>query len=252
MESTMKHTARIHSFESFGTVDGPGIRFVIFFQGCHLKCQYCHNRDLWDFSGGSQYSVDYLFQEVLKYRPFFESSGGGVTVSGGDPIMQAPIITELFRRCQEVGIHTTLDTSGAVPISPEVEALLEVTDLVLLDIKQMNDDRHKDLTGLSNELSLQFAEYLKEKEILTWIRYVVVPTLTDSREDCVALADFVATLPNVEKLELLPFHKMGEFKWDSLKANYTLHDVQSPSQEDMERVTQYFSALTIPVCTSTK
>lgn len=246
--------ARIHSFESFGTVDGPGIRFVIFFQGCHLQCRYCHNRDLWSFGGGSQYSVDYLFEEVLKYRPFFESSGGGLTVSGGDPIMQSPAVTELFRRCKEVGIHTAIDTSGAISITPKVEALLEVTDLVLLDIKQMNNERHKDLTGLSNDETLLFAKHLKEKNIPTWIRYVVVPTVTDYEEDCKALAEFVSTLSNVEKVELLPFHKMGEFKWDSLGlgTKYTLADIQPPSAEDMKRVIGYFSKLNIPVCTATQ
>ncbi len=249
----MSHlTARVHSFESFGTVDGPGIRFVIFFQGCHLKCRYCHNRDLWEFGSGTLYSVDFLLKEVKKYRPYFESSGGGLTVSGGDPILQAPVITELFRQCQEEGIHTALDTSGLVEITPKIEELLKVTDLVLLDIKQMNADRHEDLTGRRNDQTLAFAEYLAEKNVSTWIRYVVVPQVTDFEEDCLSLATFISKLPNVERLELLPFHKMGEFKWDSLGAKYTLHDIEPPTDEDMKRVQGYFSSLTIPIITSHK
>jgi len=242
--------ARVHSFESFGTVDGPGVRFVIFFQGCHLSCLYCHNRDLWESDGGKEYSVAELFAEVKKYQPYFKSSGGGVTVSGGDPILQAKAVTSLFRKCRAAGIHTALDTSGAVPLTPDVEELLSVTDLVLLDIKQIRDESHRSLTGISNRCTLAFAKYLSDKKIPTWIRYVVVPGLTDSDSDCKALADFIATLTNVEKVELLAFHKMGEFKWESLNETYALHDTSIPSTDIMERVKLQFAQLSIPVCSA--
>ena len=193
-----------------------------------------------------------LFKEVRKYHPYFISSGGGVTASGGDPIKQTPAVTALFTLCKRAKIHTTLDTSGATTLSSEVDRLLDQTNLVLLDIKQMNATRHKKLTGIDNYQTLAFAQHLADKNIPTWIRYVVVPGVTDSEEDCRALSLFIETLPNVEKIELLPFHKMGEFKWEELNAHYDLTEVQSPTVEDMNRVIGYFSELTIPVCTARK
>jgi len=242
--------ARIHSFESFGTVDGPGVRFVIFFQGCHLSCQYCHNRDLWENNRGTEYTVTQLFTEIKKYKPYFATSGGGVTVSGGDPILQAKAVSALFRKCRAAGIHTALDTSGGVPLTPDVEELLAVTDLVLLDIKQINDERHRILTGISNRCTLTFAKYLAEKKIPAWIRYVVVPSITDSEEDCKTLSAFINNLPNVKKLELLAFHKMGEFKWKELGESYQLSETPTPTEADMNRVKSYFETLTIPVCSA--
>lgn len=247
----MTKKANVHSFESFGTVDGPGVRYVIFFQGCHLKCLYCHNRDLWDLKGGTEYSADELFEEVLKYRPFFQN-GGGVTASGGDPILQAEVIADLFEKCQKAGIHTVLDTSGAASINDDVKRLLSHTDLVLLDLKEMDDHSHRQLTGISNTQTIKMAEYLSEQQIPVWIRYVVVPGYTDSEEHCRDLAQFVSTLSNIEKVELLPFHKMGEFKWDELNAEYKLKDVEPPTSKDIERISSYFNELSIPVCSSQK
>lgn len=242
--------ARVHSFESFGTVDGPGVRLVIFFQGCHLSCRYCHNRDLWECDSGTEYTVTELFTEVKKYKPYFQTSGGGVTASGGDPILQAKAISALFRKCRAAGIHTALDTSGGVPITPDVEELLSQTDLVLLDIKQMNDEKHRDLTGISNRSTISFAHYLADHSIKAWIRYVVVPNYTDSENDCRALAKLISPMTNVQKLELLAFHKMGEFKWEQLGETYSLHDTPTPTIQDIERVKSYFSELNIPVCTA--
>ena len=247
LAAPQKGRAQVHSFESFGTVDGPGVRFVIFFQGCHLRCQYCHNRDLWDFDGGKEYSALDLFNEVKKYKPFFTSSGGGLTVSGGDPIMQAPVVTELFKLCKAAGIHTALDTSGAVAITPEIKELLAVTDLVLLDLKDIRPAEHLALTGIDNSLTLAFAQFLSAQNIPTWIRHVVVPTLTDSHEQCRELASFIGTLSSVEKVELLPFHKMGEYKWEELNKGYELHGIEAPTQEELSRVKAHFSELTIPV-----
>lgn len=245
-----QQTARVHSFESFGTVDGPGVRFVIFFQGCHLSCLYCHNRDLWDFHTGTEYTVDHVFNEVQKYRPFFEAGGGGVTASGGDPLMQAGAIATLFRKCRDAGIHTALDTSGALSLTPVVKRVLELTDVVLLDIKQIDDHKHNELTGMSNKNTLEFAEYLAKEKIPVWIRHVVVPGITDDEKDCRDLASFIKSLPNVEKLELLPFHKMGEFKWEELSKEYSLKDTQPPSKEDMDRVVSYFDGIPISLATN--
>ncbi len=238
-------TARVHSFESFGTVDGPGLRFVIFFQGCHLRCMYCHNRDQWERSAGKEYTVSELFTEVQKYRPYFESSGGGVTATGGDPILQSEVIAELFRRCKKAGIHTTLDTSGVTKITDDVKTLLSYTDLVLLDIKEMDDERHKVLTGLSNELVFEFVEYLNKESIDTWIRHVVVPGFTDF--DCSCLPKFLKPLTNVKRVDILPFHKMGEFKWEELGVEYSLHDTEPPTAEDLDALKECYSDLPFPV-----
>ncbi len=245
-----KNTGRVHSFESFGTVDGPGIRFVIFFQGCHLKCKYCHNRDLWDFNGGDEYTANELFAEVQKYRPFFEPSGGGVTASGGDPVLQASVITELFTLCQKAGIHTTLDTSGAVPLTLEVEKLLDVTDLVLLDIKHIYSEKAIELTGKGSEQTLYFSQYLSQKNIPMWIRQVIIPGFTDDPSDLDELSQFIGTLESVEKVELLPFHKMGEYKWDELDVAYDLRNVDAPTEGEMKKVLSHFANLKIPICCS--
>jgi len=244
-------TARVHSFESFGTVDGPGIRFVIFFQGCHLRCKYCHNRDQWDRESGTEYTVRELFTEIKKYRPYFETSGGGITATGGDPILQAEPIAELFRLCQKAGIHTTLDTSGVTKITDNVKKLLSYTDLVLLDIKEMNSEHHRTLTGVSNELVFEFAQYLNEEKIPVWVRHVVVPGFTDFDSDteceCVSLGAFLKTLSNVERLDILPFHKMGEFKWEELGVEYSLEDTQPPTAEQLDKLKECYTGLPFPV-----
>ncbi len=240
-----KLTARVHSFESFGTVDGPGLRFVIFFQGCHLRCKYCHNRDQWDLNGGKEYTVQELFTEVKKYRPYFESSGGGITATGGDPILQTAAISELFSLCKKAGIHTTLDTSGVTKITENVKKLLSYTDLVLLDIKEMDDERHRTLTKVSNERVFEFAQYLNNERIPVWIRHVVIPGITDFTS--VALPTFLKSLSNVERLDILPFHKMGEFKWEELGEEYSLHDTQPPTSENIDELKECYSDLPFQV-----
>lgn len=171
---------RIHSVESFGTVDGPGIRFIAFMQGCLMRCKYCHNRDTWDLDGGKEVTVAELMEQIVSYRPFLEASCGGVTASGGEAVLQAEFVAELFKACKAEGIHTCLDTNGFVRKYTEViDQLLDNTDLVLLDIKQMDDAKHIDLTKVSNQRTLQFAEYLAKRGQKTWIRYVVVGGYTD-------------------------------------------------------------------------
>ncbi|QSX35897.1 pyruvate formate lyase 1-activating protein [Shewanella sedimentimangrovi] len=237
----MTVTGRIHSVESFGTVDGPGIRFIVFMQGCLMRCQYCHNRDTWDLHGGREVGVDELMAQIQSYRPFLEASGGGVTASGGEAILQAPFVAELFKACRREGIHTCLDTNGFVrKYSPVIDELLDNTDLVLLDIKQMDDKRHQDLTSVSNQRTLQFADYLAKRGQPTWIRYVVVDGFTDDEDSAIRLAEFVGPMANVEKVELLPYHELGRHKWEALGEDYPLKDIRPPSRETMEKIKAVF------------
>jgi pyruvate formate lyase activating enzyme len=228
----------IHSIESFGTVDGPGIRFVIFMQGCTLKCKYCHNRDTWKVNAGKKITIDELVKEIQNYRTYIENSGGGVTVSGGEPLLQAEFVTELFKKLKELGIHTALDSAGSIPLSPSIKELLKYTDLVLLDIKHIEDEKAINLTGFSNKNNLEFAKYLNNINIPIWIRQVLVPGYTDDKFDLQKLKAFINSLSNVEKVEILPYHNLGKFKWDELGDKYELENVVPPSQEDIIRAEQ--------------
>jgi len=230
----MSVRGRIHSFESFGTVDGPGIRFVVFMQGCPLRCIYCHNRDTWDVSGGREYTVDDVIGELKKYLTYIKASGGGITVTGGEPTLQAGFVTELFKRCKSMGIHTALDTSGFADVD-KVRDLLEHTDLILLDIKHAVEEKHKEITGVGNDKIKRFALYASEKGIPIWIRYVLVPGYTDNEEDLRLAGEFVRQLKSVEKIEVLPYHNMGEYKWKELGQEYKLKGVRSPTAEEVKR-----------------
>ena len=227
---------RIHSFESFGTVDGPGIRFVVFMQGCPLRCMYCHNPDARGFSGGNYYSSDDIVAKVLKYKSYFGDKGG-ITVTGGEPLSQIEFVTELFSKLKKKGVNTCLDTSGCVfnPEIPEITAkfseLIRYTDLVLLDIKEINEEKHKKLTGAGNKNILAFAKYLSENNIKMWIRYVLVPGITDFDEDLINLRKFIDGLKTVEKVEVLPYHTMGVFKYKDLCLDYPLEGVEPPTEE---------------------
>lgn len=229
---------RIHSTESFGTVDGPGIRFVIFMQGCTLKCKYCHNRDTWKIKSGNQVTIEELIKSIENYRTYMDNSGGGVTVSGGEPLLQAEFVTELFKKLKELGIHTALDTAGSIPLSPEIKELLKYTDLVLIDIKHIDDEKCKALTGFSNKNNMEFIKYLNNVNIPIWIRQVLVPGYTDDKFDLQKLKQFIDTLSNVEKVEILPYHNLGKFKWIELGDTYELEDVVPPSIEDVKKAEQ--------------
>ncbi|QFU23327.1 pyruvate formate lyase 1-activating protein [Shewanella eurypsychrophilus] len=232
---------RIHSLESFGTVDGPGIRFIAFMQGCLMRCQYCHNRDTWDLHAGREVEVDELMEQIISYRPFLEASGGGVTASGGEAILQAPFVSELFAACKKEGIHTCLDTNGFVrKYTPIIDELLDNTDLVLLDIKHIDDQKHIDLTQVSNHRTLDFAKYLHKKQQKTWIRYVVVGGFTDDIDSARRLAEFIKPMNNVEKIELLPYHELGKHKWEAMGQEYQLDNISPPSSETMEQILQVF------------
>lgn len=225
---------RVHSFETFGAVDGPGIRFVIFMQGCSLQCKYCQNRDTWEINAGNQYSAEELLNKLLKYKNYFLASGGGVTVSGGEPLLQYKFLIELFTLLKKENIHTAIDTSGNVDLTDDMKKLIDLTDLFLLDIKCINDEICKKLTGVSNKKELAFAKYLSSINKPTWIRQVIVPTITDRTEDLLALKDFLSTLTNVEKIELLPYHDLGKSKWIKLGLKYELENIRVANNNDIE------------------
>ncbi len=233
----MSAIGRIHSFESCGTVDGPGIRFIVFLQGCLFRCKYCHNRDTWDLHDGRDATVEEIMKELRSYRHFINASGGGVTASGGEAMLQPEFVRDLFRAAKAEGIHTCLDTNGHIrKFTDVIDEALEVTDLVMLDIKQMDDEIHQDLVGVSNKRTLDFARYLHKIGKTTWIRYVVVPGYTDDDASAHKLGEFLKDMDNVEKIEMLPYHKLGEHKWEAMGYDYPLPGVEPPSKDTMERV----------------
>lgn len=225
----------IHSFETFGTVDGPGIRFVVFMQGCPLRCKYCHNRDTWEPCINSKYTVSDVLEKILRQREYLEASGGGVTLSGGEPLMQVKFATELFKRLKKENIHTCLDTAGSFVLTEEIKELLNYTDLVLLDIKHIDDEKCINLTSKTNKYTLDFARYLSDNGIKMWIRQVIVPGITDGREDLGKLKEFLSTLKTVNNVEILPYHSMGREKWLKMNQKYELDGVREATYEDVQR-----------------
>ena len=226
---------KIHSIETFGTLDGPGIRFVLFMQGCALHCKFCHNRDTWETSTNNLMTTDEVIENVKKCDSFIKFSKGGVTVSGGEPLLQVPFLIELFTKLKTLGYHTAIDTSGMFEITPNIRLLLKLTDLVLLDIKQINDAKCKDLCGFSNKLELEFAKYLSNNNIPMWIRYVLVPKITDDEKDLLNLKEFIDTLKTVEKIEIHPYHNIGRYKWKNLGLEYPLEGVPQATEKDVLR-----------------
>jgi pyruvate formate lyase activating enzyme len=229
----------IHSYETMGTADGPGIRFVLFLTGCPLRCQYCHNPDTWRLQNGSRATVDEVMDEIGKYSDFLIESDGGITISGGEPLVQPRFLSNILRRCKETGLHTALDTSGFLG-RRLTDPMLADTDLVLLDIKSSDPDVYKAVTGVSIEPTLEFARRLDADGTPVWVRYVLVPGLTDDVENVEGVAEFLATLANVERVEILPFHKMGEHKWEALNLEYRLKNTESPSKDLINRVQDQF------------
>ena len=221
----------IHSFETFGTVDGPSVRFVIFFQGCPMRCLYCHNPDTWTNNENKKFSVDEIFQ---KYESTKEFTKGGITATGGEPLFQLDFLIELFKRFNNENVHTTLDTSGILfnRDDKRYDELIKYTSLVMLDIKHIDDDEHKKLTGHSNKHILDFAKYLSENHVPMWIRHVVVPEITYNEEYLKELGRFLSTLKNVQALDILPHHTMGVNKYKELNIDYKLKNVQPLAKED--------------------
>lgn len=215
---------KIHSLETFGTVDGPGVRFVVFFQGCPMRCLYCHNPDTWNVEGGQEMTADEILSRFERNRSYYRS--GGITATGGEPMLQIDFLTELFTKAKERKIHTCLDTSGILfsKMREKTVALMAVTDLVMLDIKHIREEEHKKLTGHSNAGILEFARHLDSIGKPVWIRHVVVPGITFDRNELTELGKFLKTLHNIEKLEVLPYHSMGKVKYDQLGIDYSLKD----------------------------
>lgn len=231
----MEVTCRLHSTESFGTLDGPGIRFIVFLQGCPLKCKYCHNRDTWDEMNGEVTNLDEILKRIRHSLPYMKASNGGVTVSGGEPLLQAKFVLELFKILKSERIHTCIDTAGSLPITDTIKELLKVTDLVLLDIKHINSIKSVDLTGQSNTNNLNFAKYLSDNQIPMWIRQVLVPGYTDKKEDLLQLKDWIHSFKNVQKVEILPYHDFGKYKWEALGVPYPLEGVRTANQKDVDK-----------------
>ena len=232
----------VHSLESFGSVDGPGVRFVVFLQGCALRCKYCHNPETWSAEGGTEWSPEKLFQHVWRYRNYWGKKGG-ITVSGGEPLLQADFLCEFFQLAKEQHIHTTLDTAGqpfttAEPFFSRLTTLLEHTDLVILDLKHIDPEKHRLLAGHSNESILSFARFLDQIHKPMWVRHVLVPGITDAPANLHGIRAFLDTLSNVEKVEILPYHTLGIYKWETLGIPYSLSDIRIPDENDLKRANQ--------------
>ncbi len=231
-------TGNVHTLETFGLVDGPGVRFVIFLRGCRMRCRFCHNPDTWSGKGDEWTAAD-LYARAKKYRPYWKNNGG-ITISGGEPLLQMSFVTELFTLAKKDGIHTALDTAGQ-PFSTEpdylagFDRLMNVTDLFLLDLKMMDREGHKDLTGVYNENILAMARYLSDHNKKMWIRHVLVPGVTDSKDDLRAMREFIDTLATVERVEVLPYHTLGLMKWQDLGIPYTLEGVPAPTEEQVKQ-----------------
>ncbi len=236
---------RVHSYESGGTVDGPGIRFVVFLQGCPLRCQYCHNPDTWNLKGGKIVSAHDIVEEVLKYENFMSFSHGGVTFSGGEPLVQKQALVSVFEELKKHNIHIALDTAGTTNIDEVTSSLLDNTDLVMLDVKHIVGSKHKTLTGMSNEKNFAFLNFLKEKNIRTWIRWVIVPNFNDTVEYAEKFASFINDYPNVELVELLPYHQHGVYKWKELGLDYPLKDTPEPEKETVKRLADVLEKMQI-------
>jgi pyruvate formate lyase activating enzyme len=222
----------VHSHETTSTVDGPGFRYTLWLSGCHLRCQYCHNPDTWALNHGTRRTTQDIIDDARRFAPFLRATGGGLTISGGEPLVQAPFVMDLVRRAKsDLGIHTALDTNGYLGDRLSDDDLADI-DLVLLDLKAFDNAHHRRVTGCGNEAILGFAERLTKLGRPVWVRYVLVPGLTDNPKDIDALARFVAPMHNVERLEVLPFHQMGRHKWTQLGAHYQLADTPAATTED--------------------
>ena len=226
---------RIHSLESFGTVDGPGVRYVVFVQGCPMRCAYCHNPDTWAMTGGTMMEPSYIIERYERNKGFY--NGGGLTVTGGEPLMQVDFLIDLFTLAKEKGIHTCIDSSG-IAFKPgntefiaKLDRLMKLTDLVMLDIKHINPDKHKELTSQPNDGILAFCSYLNDRNVDMWIRHVVVPGITDDEKYLFELGYFIGQFQNLKALDVLPYHTMGEAKYEKLGIDYKLKGVPAMDKE---------------------
>lgn len=228
----------IHTLETFGLVDGPGVRFVVFMKGCHMRCKFCHNPDTWS-GEGKEWTAGNLYAHIRKYRPYWKNNGG-ITVSGGEPLLQMGFVTELFRMAKNEGVHTALDTAGE-PFSDDMDylekfdRLMELTDLFILDLKMMDSAGHRSLTGVDNGNILKMAQYLSDHGKKMWIRHVLVPGVTDDENDLDTMYEFISTLKTVERVEILPYHTLGVMKWRELGMDYPLEGILPPTEEQVRK-----------------
>ncbi|MDD2627976.1 MAG: pyruvate formate-lyase-activating protein [Clostridia bacterium] len=230
---------KIHSFENFGTVDGPGIRFVIFMQGCEFRCKFCHNPDTWDKKAGDEYTAKEVMNEIMKYSVYYKKSNGGITVSGGEPLLQLEFILQLFKLAKEEGLHTTIDTAGNIDLTDkdvkeEINKLLNVTDLMLLDLKEMNEEKHIKLTGKSNKNTISFAKYLEEKNMPTVLRYVYIKGINDAKDTLDKLKEIKQKYKNIIEIDVLGYHKMGEYKWKEMGIKNELKDIKASTKNEVD------------------
>lgn len=237
MSQESKPVGRIHSHETFGLVDGPGVRYVVFMQGCRMRCQYCHNPDTWKLSGGEEWTAEALFQKCWRYHTYWRNNGG-ITVSGGEPLLQIDFLIEFFKLAKQKGVNTTLDTAGnpftlEEPFIGKFEELMQYTDLVMLDLKQTDAAAHKKLTGWDNGNILEMARWLSDHGKDMWIRRVLVPGVTDGEEELKQLKQFIDSLKTVKRVEILSYHTLGQFKWENLNIPYPLEDVPTPTPEQV-------------------
>ncbi len=237
---------RIHSIETMGTVDGPGIRYVLFMQGCPLRCIYCHNRDSWDVNAGREVSSDEIFSEIKSFIPFMKASGGGITATGGEPLLQPEFLTDLFIKVKSVSLNTVLDTSGFADLK-SVKKLIDVTDLVILSIKHVDNIKHKHISGADNIKIIEFINYLKIIKKPVWIRYVIIPGYTDSDDDINSLIKFLLHYDIIELVEILPYHTLGEFKWENMGIDYPLKGILPPQMEKMKIIKQKIADSGLPI-----
>lgn len=238
---------RIHSVESFGSADGPGVRYIVFLKGCNMRCQYCHNPDTWARDGGELMTPEEVLKKALRYKTYWKEKGG-ITVSGGEALLQIDFVTELFRLAKEKGVNTCLDTSGnpfslEEPFKSKFDELMKYTDLFMLDIKHMDDAAHRKLTGQTKQNILEMAVYLSDHGKAMWIRHVLVPGITTEEDELYRLRSFLDTLKTVERVEVLPYHTLGVFKWKELGIPYQLEGVDPPTKEQIDRAKEILGAL---------
>lgn len=238
---------RIHSVESFGSADGPGVRYIVFLKGCNMRCQYCHNPDTWAKDGGELMTPEEVLKKAFRYKTYWKEKGG-ITVSGGEALLQIDFVTELFRLAKEKGVNTCLDTSGnpfslEEPFKSKFDELMKYTDLFMLDIKHMDDAAHRKLTGQTNQNILEMAAYLSDHGKAMWIRHVLVPGITTEEDELHRLRSFLDTLKTVERVEVLPYHTLGVFKWKELGIPYQLEGVDPPTKEQIDRAKEILGAL---------
>ena len=238
---------RIHSVESFGSADGPGVRYIVFLKGCNMRCQYCHNPDTWAKDGGELMTPEEVLKKALRYKTYWKEKGG-ITVSGGEALLQIDFVTELFRLAKEKGVNTCLDTYGnpfslEEPFKSKFDELMKYTDLFMLDIKHIDDAAHRKLTGQTNQNILEMAAYLSDHGKAMWIRHVLVPGITTEEDELYRLRSFLDTLKTVERVEVLPYHTLGVFKWKELGIPYQLEGVDPPTKEQIDRAKEILGAL---------